>query len=306
MSTPPEPRRYQSAEEAAHIYLLPNLFTAGNMLCGFLAIKNCIEAHFITAGTVLSAEQYKVAAIARSDHYIAAVWFIIYACICDMFDGRIARATHRESLFGAEFDSMADSVSFGVAPALMACFLIINPNQNEEYIKLSTWLLAFIYLLCVGVRLARYNVLTNPLIPGNEKRSTGGDFVGLPSPAAAGLIASVVLALSKILKISDSYESFDLVLKSWSWVLLPLMLIVSYLMISNVRFPSLKRVNWNTRTKSKGFVLIILVGLGLILFREFSMLVVFLGYITWGVVRHFFFLKKEETDPAPGDDESVS
>ena len=185
MSTPPEPRRYQSAEEAAHIYLLPNLFTAGNMLCGFLAIKNCIEAHF--TGLDINA---------RSDHYIMAVWFIIFACVCDMFDGRIARATHRESLFGAQFDSMADSVSFGVAPALMVCFLIINPNQNQEYIKLSTWLLAFIYLLCVGVRLARYNVLTNPLIPGNEKRAAGGDFVGLPSPAAAGFIASIVFALS--------------------------------------------------------------------------------------------------------------
>jgi len=77
-------------------------------------------------------------------------------------------------------------------------------------------------------------------------------------------------------------------------------------MISNVRFPSLKMINWNTRTKSKGFVLIILVGLGLFLFREFSMLVVFLSYISWGVIRHFFFLKKEETDPAPEDDESVS
>ena len=295
MSSPQEPRRYQSAEEAAHIYLLPNLFTAGNMLCGFLAIKNCIEAHF----TGLDSS-------ARSDHYIMAVWFIIFACVCDLFDGRIARATLRESLFGAEFDSMADAVSFGVAPALMVCFLIINPNQNVEYIKLSTWLLAFIYLLCVGVRLARFNVLTNPLIPGNEKRSAGGDFVGLPSPAAAGLIASIVLALSKILNVSETNNRLDLVLKSWSWVLLPLMLLVSYLMISNVRFPSLKNINWNTRTKSKGFVLIILIGSGFVLFREFSMLVVFLGYITWGVVRNFFYLKKEETDPAPGDDDSVS
>jgi CDP-diacylglycerol--serine O-phosphatidyltransferase len=287
MSTPPEPRRYQTAEEAARIYLLPNLFTAGNMLCGFLAIKNCIEAHFTNLDSV-----------ARSDHYITAVWFIIFACVCDLFDGRVARATHRESLFGAEFDSIADTVSFGVAPALMVCFLIINPNQNEEYIKLSTWLFAFIYLLCAGVRLARFNVLTNPLIPGNEKRSAGGDFVGLPSPAAAGLIASIVLALSRIVYISNPNDHLDLVLKSWSWVLLPLMLVVSYLMISNVRFPSLKKINWDTRTKSKGFVLIILGASAFLFFREFSMLLVFFGYISWGVIRHFFYLKKEETDPA--------
>ena len=180
MSHHPEKQAYSSPEQAARIYLLPNLFTAGNMLCGFLAIKNCIEARFTG-----------LAAAERADHYLWAVWFILGACLCDLFDGRVARATRRESLFGAEFDSIADTVSFGVAPALMACFLIINPGVNDD-IKLFTWLFAFIYLLCVGVRLARFNVLTNPLVPGNEKRAAGGDFVGLPSPAAAGMMASLV------------------------------------------------------------------------------------------------------------------
>ena len=184
MSHPPEKHAYSSPEQAARIYLLPNLFTAGNMLCGFLAIKNCIEARFTD-----------LTATARADHYLWAVWFILGACLCDLFDGRVARATRRESLFGAEFDSIADTVSFGVAPALMACFLIINPGskaQADENVQLATWLLAFIYLLCVGVRLARFNVLTNPLVPGNEKRAAGGDFVGLPSPAAAGMMASLL------------------------------------------------------------------------------------------------------------------
>ena len=187
----PNPPRYNSPEEAARIYLLPNLFTAGNMLCGFLAIKECIEARFTTDDPNLSAS-----------HYVWAVWFILFACLCDLFDGRVARATHRESLFGAEFDSIADTVSFGVAPALMACFLIINPGVNDD-IKLVTWLLAFIYLLCVGVRLARFNVLTNPLVPGNEKRAAGGDFVGLPSPAAAGVMAS---GLGIIQDYGDSWD----------------------------------------------------------------------------------------------------
>ena len=161
------------------------------MLCGFLAIKECIEARFTTDDPNLSAS-----------HYVWAVWFILFACLCDLFDGRVARATHRESLFGAEFDSIADTVSFGVAPALMACFLIINPGVNDD-IKLVTWLLAFIYLLCVGVRLARFNVLTNPLVPGNEKRAAGGDFVGLPSPAAAGVMAS---GLGIIQDYGDSWD----------------------------------------------------------------------------------------------------
>ncbi len=284
----PHPPRYNSPEEAARIYLLPNLFTAGNMLCGFLAIKECIEARFTTDDPNLSAS-----------HYVWAVWFILFACLCDLFDGRVARATHRESLFGAEFDSIADTVSFGVAPALMACFLIINPGVNDD-IKLVTWLLAFIYLLCVGVRLARFNVLTNPLVPGNEKRAAGGDFVGLPSPAAAGVMASLVLVLSKIMVTPGAKpEAYT----SWSWTLLPLMLIISYLMVSNVRFPSLKKVDWNTKTRSRGFILIILVVVAAIRYREFALPAVFLGYICWGVVRHFFLLRKGEIDPAPEDED---
>ncbi len=294
MAQPPEPKVYRTPEEAARIYLLPNLFTAGNMLCGFLAIKNCVEARF----TDLSAA-------ARADHYLMAVWFILFACVCDLFDGRVARATHRESLFGAEFDSIADTVSFGVAPALMACFLIINPNQDKD-IQLATWLLAFIYLLCAGVRLARFNVLTSPLVPGNEKRVAGGDFVGLPSPAAAGMMASLVLALTKVIRLADPLSPPDQTLQSWSRVLLPLMLITSYLMVSNVRFPSLKKINWDTRAKTRIFILIILGGAGLYFFSEIAVPCIFLGYIIYGVIRHTFLLKKEETDPAPDDDEDTA
>ena len=295
MSHPPEKNAYSSPEQAARIYLLPNLFTAGNMLCGFLAIKNCIEARFTD-----------LTATARADHYLWAVWFILGACLCDLFDGRVARATRRESLFGAEFDSIADTVSFGVAPALMACFLIINPGskaQADENVQLATWLLAFIYLLCVGVRLARFNVLTNPLVPGNEKRAAGGDFVGLPSPAAAGLMASLVLVLSKVMRNGDHADPFEQAVQAWSWSLLPLMLIISYLMISNVRFPSFKKLDWTARAKTRVFILIIIAGAVIIKYPAYSFPAIFLGYIIWSVFRHLFLLKKSEIDPAPEDDD---
>ena len=288
MTTPPLKPQYSSPEEAARIYLLPNLFTAGNMLCGFLAIKNCIEARF----TSLTADD-------RADHYIMAVWFILFACVCDLFDGRVARATKRESLFGAEFDSIADTVSFGVAPALMACFLVIKPEATDN-VQLITWLLAFIYLLCAGVRLARFNVLTNPLVPGNEKRAAGGDFVGLPSPAAAGMIASLVLVLSKIMEAEGPLE---VAVQAWSWTLLPLMLIISFLMISNVRFPSFKKIDWTARTRTRGFIVIFLV-VGTVLWQpQYSFPAIFLGYISYSIFRHIFLLKKSEMDPAPDDDD---
>ncbi len=291
MSTPPQKPQYSSPEEAARIYLLPNLFTAGNMLCGFLAIKNCIEARF----TTLSGTE-------RAEHYNMAVWFILFACICDLFDGRVARATKRESLFGAEFDSIADTVSFGVAPALMACFLVIKPEATDN-VQLVTWLLAFIYLLCAGVRLARFNVLTNPLVPGNEKRAAGGDFVGLPSPAAAGMIASLVLVLSKVMKSADQKDPFEQAVQAWSWSLLPLMLIISFLMISNVRFPSFKKLDWTAKARTRGFILIIISGFILFRYPQFTFPAVFLGYISYSIFRHVFLLKKSEMDPAPEDDD---
>ena len=288
MTTPPQKPQYSTPEEAARIYLLPNLFTAGNMLCGFLAIKNCIEARF----TSLTAD-------GRADHYIMAVWFILFACVCDLFDGRVARATKRESLFGAEFDSIADTVSFGVAPALMACFLVIKPEATDN-VQLITWLLAFIYLLCAGVRLARFNVLTNPLVPGNEKRVAGGDFVGLPSPAAAGMIASLVLVLSKIMEAEGPLE---VAVQAWSWTLLPLMLIISFLMVSNVRFPSFKKLDWTARARTRGFILIIIIGAVVFRYPQYSFPAIFLGYISFSIFRHIFLLKKSEMDPAPDDDD---
>ena len=261
------------------------------MLCGFLAIKNCIEARF----TTLSAE-------GRADHYNMAVWFIFFACVCDLFDGRVARATKRESLFGAEFDSIADTVSFGVAPALMACFLVIKPEATNN-VQLVTWLLAFIYLLCAGVRLARFNVLTNPLVPGNEKRVAGGDFVGLPSPAAAGMIASLVLVLSKIMEAKDQKNPFEEAVQAWSWSLLPLMLIISFLMVINVRFPSFKKLDWTARARTRGFILIIIVGAIVFRYPQYSFPAIFLGYISYSIFRHVFLLKKSEMDPAPDDDD---
>jgi CDP-diacylglycerol--serine O-phosphatidyltransferase len=291
VNTPPQKPQYSSPEEAARIYLLPNLFTAGNMLCGFLAIKNCIEARF----TALDAES-------RAGHYNMAVWFILFACLCDLFDGRVARATKRESLFGAEFDSIADTVSFGVAPALMACFLVIKPEVTAN-VQLITWLLAFIYLLCAGVRLARFNVLTNPLVPGNEKRVAGGDFVGLPSPAAAGMIASLVLLLSNIMEVVDQKSPFEQAVQAWSWSLLPLMLVISFLMISNVRFPSFKKLDWTARARTRGFILIIITAAVVFRYPQYSFPALFLGYIIYGMIRHFFLLKKDEIDPAPDDDD---
>src|SRR5665213_1405929 len=143
--------------QASRIYFLPNLMTAGNLFCGFVAVIKCIQARLITDGGEYAMSHPMVS---WSALYTQAVWLILGAVVFDSLDGRLARMGGRESLFGAEFDSLADVVSFGVAPALMMFFLILSPTQGIEWFRQTGWLFGFIYLLCAAVRLARFNVIT--------------------------------------------------------------------------------------------------------------------------------------------------
>lgn len=260
--------------QASRIYFLPNLMTAGNLFCGFVAVIHCIQARLaelVPAGEYLNKSS--------AGHYTQAVWFIFFAAGFDMLDGRLARMGGRESLFGAEFDSLADIVSFGVAPALMVFFLILSPTQGYEIFRNIGWFLGFVYLLCAAVRLARFNVITNPLLHGNKKE-TNKDFVGLPVPAAATTVASLVLFL---LHLSASDRSVGY----WAVALPPLMLLIAILMVSTVRYPSGKTLDLQTKTRLQPLVLVVVViGLG-VLFKEIALLIVCLGYIFYGLIRQW-------------------
>src|SRR5208337_2984388 len=172
--------------QASRIYVLPNLMTAANLFCGFMAVINCIHARL--AESVFTGEYMGVPA---ADHYRYAVWFIFGAAAFDSLDGRLARLGGRQSLFGAEFDSLADVVSFGIAPALLMFFLILSPSQGFPWFRDIGWFVGFVYLLCAAMRLARFNVITNPLLHPAQKELSS-DFVGLPVPAAAATVAALV------------------------------------------------------------------------------------------------------------------
>jgi CDP-diacylglycerol--serine O-phosphatidyltransferase len=104
---------------------------------------------------------------------------------------------------------------------------------------------------------------------------------------------------------TDQSDHFEKTVHAWSWSLLPLMLIISYLMISNVRFPSFKKLDWTARAKTRIFILIIILGAILIRYPAYSFPALFLGYIVWSIFRHLFLLKKSEIDPAPEDDDDI-
>jgi CDP-diacylglycerol---serine O-phosphatidyltransferase len=271
---PEDPENPYNVTQASRIYFLPNAMTAGNLFCGFMAVVSCVHARL--AETALT---YEYLGSSPADHYRFAVWFILGAAAFDVLDGRLARMGGRESLFGAEFDSLADVVSFGFAPALLMFFFILSPSQGFPFFRNIGWFFGFVYLLCAAIRLARFNVITNPLLHRGQKELSK-DFVGLPVPAAAATVAALVLFL---LKLTEA----DRTLKAGALALPFLMLLIAVLMVSTIRYPSGKKVDMQTKTHLQTFVLLLVVIGLVVVFKEFAVLCVCLGYIFFGLVRHW-------------------
>jgi CDP-diacylglycerol--serine O-phosphatidyltransferase len=243
------------------IYLLPNLMTAGNLFCGFTATLKILE------GALLQASNPDAA----GDLFHTAIWFILGACIFDLLDGRLARLGGHESAFGREFDSLADIVSFGVAPALMVYRIVL-----QEFPR-AGWVIASIYLACGALRLARYNCVaanqSGAVADGEIK-----NFTGFPIPAAAGMIASLTLFM---LWLAEGEHQ----LGRWRFVLPPLMLFLSFMMFSRFRYPSFKAVNWKTKKSIPRFLIISFLLVFTALNYEWMPAVLFLAYLLYGFLR---------------------
>jgi CDP-diacylglycerol--serine O-phosphatidyltransferase len=240
------------------IYLLPNLMTAGNLFCGFGATLKIVQ------GALLQSSDPDAAAALF--HF--AIWFILGACIFDVLDGRLARLGGHESAFGREFDSLADIVSFGVAPALMVYRIVLINFPRVG------WVVAFVYLLCGALRLARFNTAAQ-----TGTATNGKEFTGFPIPAAAGLIASITLFMLWWLGERD-HE-----IGRWKWLLPPLMLFLSVMMFSRLNYPSFKAITWRTTRSLPRFLIISLVLLFTVLNYEWMPAVLFLGYLLYGFLR---------------------
>jgi CDP-diacylglycerol--serine O-phosphatidyltransferase len=262
--------------QASRIFFLPNLMTAGNLFCGFGAVIMCIQARLLTDAGEYASLHPDLSWITL---YTQAVWLILLAVIFDTLDGRLARMGGRTSLFGAEFDSLADVVSFGVAPALMVFFLILAPREEYQWFRELGWIIAFIYLLCGAVRLARFNVITNPLLHRAEAESSK-DFIGLPIPAAAGTVTSLVLLLLNLT--ANARE-----LRQWALTLPFILILVSMLMVSTVRYPSFKQINWETKTRFRSFVGVFIAIVLIWRLQEVAIFFLFVSYIAYGLFAHY-------------------
>ncbi len=257
---PQKPLPDDSDESRLKIYFLPNLLTAGNLFCGFVALTKIVEAN-------PDADNYV------SQIYLALI-FILFACVCDLFDGRVARWGGAESPFGREFDSLADLISFGVAPAFLVHRIVLR-EVFPEHPELG-WFIASIYLICGAFRLARFNVLS--MQPGGS----GKEFVGFPIPSAAALVASLTLFIMWV-------EEKDFPKGKWRFLLPVLLLFLSWMMVSQVRYPSFKSLNLRaTRTFTKTLVAILFVGCVVILQGKILVFILplfFTAYLIYGFVR---------------------
>jgi CDP-diacylglycerol--serine O-phosphatidyltransferase len=241
------------------IYLLPSLFTVGSLVCGYMAILSTLKA------TGMDAEQGRFA-------FDTAAKLIGWAVLFDGLDGRIARLTNSSSDFGREFDSLADVITFGVAPAFLAYAWGVLPvqeifgTQQIQHLRDAGLVITFAFVICGAARLARFNVDTGK--PASDKRS----FVGLPIPAAAGVIAALIHCIKW--PVNDWY----------SLIWLPIVVVLAWLMVSKVRYPSFKSIDLRRRRPYVAIIFIGMVVYGMWTYSEPVLLAIAMTYVLSGPV----------------------
>jgi CDP-diacylglycerol--serine O-phosphatidyltransferase len=239
------------------VVVMPSAFTLANLFFGFWSIVSAFNGNFRWAG-----------------------WFIVFAGILDMLDGRVARLSGTGTRFGAELDSLVDLISFGVAPALLMYFLDFS-NAGR-----FAWILCYIYVVAVALRLARFNVLSA------GKPSTGW-FTGMPSPSA-GMTLAVYYPFSQTNWYRASLAYLDLQHEG----LVVLMLLLAVLMVSNVKYPKFPPIGVRSARGIFGLVVHLMILVGGILAPEYFLFPLGLFYMLLGLVRATVLGWMERPEPA--------
>ena len=262
------------------IPILPNLLTAGNLLCGFFSILTIFKGMQLPDG---SPEAF--------DCYQQATYLIFAACIFDLLDGRVARMCKADGPFGREFDSIADVVSFGIAPAMLLARAVLF-DLPVPYIGFG---IAVLYLLCASLRLARFNCMA----AAPKKPNQSMDFVGLPVPMAAGAVVSTMYL------VIDVTTNRNLIIEPfWQIVMAVVMTVVSLLMMSRVIYPSFKHVNFEKRGTIIAMLMAVIAITALIVFPWSAPALIFLCYLLYGlIIRPFLTRRMRRAIEVYGEDD---
>lgn len=258
----PAPERSRRIRLGRGVYVLPSLFTVGTLVCGYFAVLSTLK------GTLQIPVNLELARWSFDAAALAIGWAVLF----DGLDGRIARLTNSSSDFGREFDSLADVITFGVAPAFLAFAWGVRPIEMVhgtdivQHLRQAGWIITFGFVICGAARLARFNI-----------QSTSTDrryFVGLPIPAAAGVVAATV-------------HCFKDAVNDWKYGLgwLAAIGVLAFLMVSRVRYYSFKTLDLR---RPRSYLVIILLGLVVYLVIAYSepvLLVLALTYALSGPIR---------------------
>jgi CDP-diacylglycerol--serine O-phosphatidyltransferase len=234
------------------IYIIPSLFTCGNMVFGTLSMFSSIRGNFLFAA-----------------------WLLIFAMICDILDGRIARITNTTSEFGSQLDSFSDLVSFGMAPAMMMYMCTLRDMGR------SGAAIAVLFVLCSGLRLAKFNV------KASKPHAVSNCFDGLPTPPAAGIITSFVLSYELVGSANTIPFLIDNI--QFFFHVMPIVMVgLSVLMISNVPYPSFKKMNIS-KPKAICLLIIIIAAILLVIFYpQNTLFIIFSIYVLSGFFIYAF------------------
>jgi CDP-diacylglycerol--serine O-phosphatidyltransferase len=294
-----------------YIAILPSLITLINGICGFAAICFASKGGQIVNQAAVSSVANEGSQIIERlgiSSFAIAGYLIFIAMIADMLDGRVARMSHSTSSFGGQLDSLCDIISFGVAPAFLVFKIlylklpdIVNPHAFfAGSLQRFIWIAAAVYLVCSAIRLARFNV------ENEEDETAHMDFIGLPTPAAAGVIASLVVY----------YEDFlmDLPHESWIFIiseqsimyLLPFITIaVAVLMISRVIFPHVFNHYLKGRKPLTNLIWV-LIAIGLLIWAlQITSVVCFCGFALWGYLQWVYQWNQKRKGKGKQDDPPV-
>jgi CDP-diacylglycerol--serine O-phosphatidyltransferase len=255
----------KSRQPRRGIYILPTLFTIGTIFCGFYAVINTMKGEFDLAAMALG-----------------------FAVVCDGLDGRIARLTNSCSEFGVQMDSLADVITFGLAPAVLAYLwgakaIVATVPPYAKHVQQLGWIVSFAFVICGAMRLARFNIQTTkpqPPTPTSKKA-----FVGMPIPAGAGLIAAIVHFTPEPIT-------------QWPVGALWNILVgfLSFLMISTIRYPSFKHIDMRSRKSYVSFYLLALLVALIYLYSQVVLLILATVYATSGFLMKIYQMTKHKNE----------
>ena len=261
-------RRFRNAKFRRGIFLLPALFTSANLLCGYYAVVAALNGN-----------------VSDFDHAARAIGLAI---LFDSLDGRIARLTGTNTEFGVQFDSLADVVSFGIAPAVLAYSwgfhgIPVSTPINIEQLGQFGWILCLVFLICCAWRLARFNV--QGMAPGGSKY-----FIGMPTPAAAGVVAAII-------------HGFKVPLHDYRWSIawFVLLFALGALMTSTIRYYSFKDLPLTRKQPSLAVIVLLMLIAVTWVYSEVALVMFACTYAATGVALHFVRFFRHRFAPRPAN-----